>query len=371
MKILHTVQRYAPDSGGSEEVVRQLSEHLVSFGHEVTVATSRSSQRQFKELNGVRIVEFDCSGNAVEGIRGQSKEYTDFLGRCDADIMMNYAAQIWSTDLAFALLPSTTMKKVLVPCGYSQLQNPKYAEYFNTLPETLRRYDRLVYLSPNYRDAHFGSKHGLTNAVVIRNGAPVEEFDRVKRGTFRTRHNIGNGLVVLNVSNHSRLKGHDFFWNCIASLGKDGVIPVLIGNPYASFPWKWGSECYPTCRLKGIRYGARVLEGYPRNHVIEAFVDADVFLFGSNVECSPLIMFECFASKTLFVTTDCGNVRDHEDIACVVDSEREAADIVRRYLADRSVFSERLAKGYELVREKLNWHNLSREYESLYNSLLA
>ncbi|MBI5471065.1 MAG: alpha-L-glycero-D-manno-heptose alpha-1,3-glucosyltransferase, partial [Ignavibacteriae bacterium] len=52
MKILHTVQRYAPDTGGSEEVVKQLSEYLVSFGHEVTVATGKSARRNFSVLNG-------------------------------------------------------------------------------------------------------------------------------------------------------------------------------------------------------------------------------------------------------------------------------------------------------------------------------
>ena len=34
---------------------------------------------------------------------------------------------------------------------------------------------------------------------------------------------------------------------------------------------------------------------------------AGYVLFSSNIECSPLVLFECMASKPLFLTTDVGN----------------------------------------------------------------
>ena len=40
MKILHTVEYYAPSVGGAQEVVRQISERMVQRGHQVTVATT-------------------------------------------------------------------------------------------------------------------------------------------------------------------------------------------------------------------------------------------------------------------------------------------------------------------------------------------
>ena len=72
MKILHTVEFYHPSVGGMQEVVRQISERLVALGHQVTVATTALPERTEKEINGVKIVEFKISGNAVRGMSGET-----------------------------------------------------------------------------------------------------------------------------------------------------------------------------------------------------------------------------------------------------------------------------------------------------------
>lgn len=370
MKILHTVQRYAPDSGGSEEVVRQLSEHLVSFGHEVTVATGKSATTRPESLNGVAIREFRCAGNSVEGIRGSANDYVDFVRTGRFDLMMNYAAQIWSSDLIYELLPSLGMKKVFVPCGYSRLTDPLFRGYFERMPAILRAYDRVVYLSANYLDSRFAEVHGLHNGIVIPNGADTREFMPVKDGAFRERFGLDDEVLILNVSNHSQLKNHRFFWNAVGKLRGDRVKPFLVGNAYFHSPKKWLKECYSECRIKGVRYAVPVLEDLPRNIVVEAFRDADIFLFGSKVECSPLVMFEAFASKTLFITTDCGNVKDFGDIACIVSDEREAVDIIRDYLQRPQRYRERIEKGYDLFVSELNWEAIARRYEQLYLGLV-
>ena len=371
MKILHTVQRYAPDTGGSEEVVKQISEYLVSWGHDVTVVARPTPRRDFRELNGVKIVEFDCDGNAVEGIRGEGEAFRDFVRHFDGDVMMNYAAQIWSSDLVFDLLPSLRMKKVLVPCGYSRLHDPFFADYFKAMPEVLRQYDKVIYLSNDYIDTEFGREHHLQNGIVIPNGADRREFRGDRKGRFRKRFSLGERPVILNVSNHSTLKGHDFFWRCIRQLHDLDVAPVLIGNPYVSWWKKWLKDCYTECRISARREGAVLLEGFHRDGLIDAYVDADIFLFGSKVECSPLVMFEAFASKTLFVTTDCGNVKDYDDVVCVVRSEEDALQIVREYIANPARYAQRINRGYQLFQESLNWESIARRYESLYRGLAS
>jgi glycosyltransferase involved in cell wall biosynthesis len=370
LKILHTVQRYAPDTGGSEEVVKQLSEYLDSFGHEVTVATSKSSRRSFTELNGVKIVEFDCGGNIVDGIRGDFESYRRFVQNGNYNVMMNYAAQIWSTDLVYDLLPALATKKVMVPCGYSQLSNPRYAEYFRQLPRILRAYDAVVYLSDNYIDKSFGDHHGLVNGIVIPNAADRREFFGRQVGMFRKRYNLDGKTIILNVSNHSRLKNHNFFWKAISLLNDPAVTPVLIANAYHPSPKKWLTECYATCRIRGWLPGTLLLENLPRDEVVQAYCDADAFVFGSIVECSPLVMFEAFASRTLFVTTNCGNVRDYEDVVCLVETEKEAVDIVREFMAHPQRFAGRIEKGYRKFLDRLNWKTIAREYERLYQKLL-
>ena len=79
MKILHTVESYCPAGGGMYEVVKQLSERLVKLGHEVTVATRKLPSGTVVAINGIKIREFDLSGNFTSGITGDVKKYQDFL----------------------------------------------------------------------------------------------------------------------------------------------------------------------------------------------------------------------------------------------------------------------------------------------------
>jgi L-malate glycosyltransferase len=371
MKILHTVQRYAPDVGGSEEVIKQVSEHLAAFGHEVTVATSATPARKTAILNGVHIKEFSCSGNIVEGINGNGKGFTDFVRNSDFDIMLNYAAQIWSTDLVFDYLPELKCKKVFVPCGYSRLQDSRFKQYYSRMPAILNQYDGILYHSGSYIDKRFADEHGITKGIVIPNGSGLREFLDAKRGDFRKRHNIGTKAIVLNVSNHSWLKGHDFFWHCTKELLRLNCMPVLIANSYASWKTKWLKECYAYCRYNAIMNGALNLDGYSRQQTIEAFTDADIFLFGSKVECAPLVMYEAFASKTLLISLDCGNVKDYQDIACLVKNENEAMEIIRDYVSHPEAYRERVERGYQLFLSELNWEKIAQRYEQYYRSLLA
>jgi glycosyltransferase involved in cell wall biosynthesis len=371
MKILHTVNQYYPEVGGSEEAVRQVSERLVRLGHDVTVATGFSGKRSGHLINGVRIRDFRCSGNIVDGLRGEVDAYRTFLCDEQFDLMLNYGTQIWCTDLALGMLSAISAKKILVPCCYYRLEEPRYTSYFEDLPRYLKLYDAVIYFSERNDDCNFARTRGLTNGTIIPNATDPDEFPGSLRGAFRKQFHLNEEVIVLNVSNHGWVKNHDFFWHCVPSIKQAGAVPILIGEPYAPAPLKWLKQCYAPCRLKGLRHTVPVLEGCPRKLVREAFADADIFLFGSRFECSPLVMFEAFASGTLFITTDCGNVADAGDIAHVVRNEVEAIGIIRDYIADRSRFRPRLDRGIDLVREQHNWDSVTHRYEKLYKRILA
>ena len=116
MKILFTVDFYEPHKGGAEEVVRQLAERLVKNGGAVTVATTFLPARAAKSINGVNIAEFKISGNLAKGIVADKKEierYQKFL-QSGFDAVINYAAQIWTTDLAFGVLNNIKASRALV-----------------------------------------------------------------------------------------------------------------------------------------------------------------------------------------------------------------------------------------------------------------
>jgi len=384
LKILHTVESYWPSVGGAQEVVRQISERLVKRGHAVTVATSQLDQRPEGQLNGVRIEEFRISGNEVSGIRGDTEGYQNFLSHGKFDIMMNYAAQQWSADLAFPLLERLSYCKVLAPCGFSALFNSKYEHYFRSLPRCLGKYDHLVFHSHTYRDVQFAKAHGLDHFSVIPNAASQEEFEATEV-TFRQMHAIPEAMpLLLTVCNHTRGKGHRLVVEAFRKARTGPAVLVIIGKAIGRL------SCLPACKLgagivRTTSLGTKrvLLLDVPREVVVAAYKAADLFVLGSHLECSPLVLFEALASRTPFVSTDCGNA---QEIAAwtgggvVVPSSRNKdgtvsaessamADMIEALLTDSGKRQAMADAGFKSWRERFTWERITDQYEQLYRSL--
>jgi glycosyltransferase involved in cell wall biosynthesis len=367
MKILFTVEFYEPAKGGAQEVVKQIAERLAKRGHEVTVATSYLAERKDKELNGVKVIPFRIKGNSVKGITGEAKKYQDFLKQNYFDILMNYAAQSWPTDLAFSLLDRIRSKKVLVPLGYSKLHDEKYRQYFAELPTYLKKYDKLVYPSVNYQDKVFGDEHGVGDkAVIIPNGAG-EEFLAKPIG-FKKKFGIQTPRMLLSVSNHYLAKGHNFVIDAFRRLKRDDVTLVIIGE--RPFLHSWYS-CWPRCKAASIfNRRIKVLSGVSRPWVISAYQEADLFLFGSRVECAPLVMYESFAAKLPFITTDVGNVKDHREYLKIVKTPQEMVEVANRLLIHPEERETMAWAAFNLWRENHTWSKIAGEYENLFQKLI-
>ena len=65
-------------------MVRQIAERLVLRGHEVTVATTSLHERDYEVLNGVQLVGFSVTGNAVEGMDGDVAGYNVLWWRANS-----------------------------------------------------------------------------------------------------------------------------------------------------------------------------------------------------------------------------------------------------------------------------------------------
>lgn len=369
MRILHTVEFYEPSRGGAQEVVKQISERLAKRGHDVTVATSAMSSRKSCVINGVKIEEFHITGNLVKGVKGEIERYQTFLRTANFDILLNYAAQTWTTDLTFPLLDQIPAKKVIAPLGYSRLGTQRYAKYFKKLPEYLRKYDRIVYTSPNYQDKSFGDLHGLASrSVGIPNGAASEEFSSEPIG-FRERYGITTKYMLLNVSNHYLEKGHTFVLKAFRKLSVDDATLVIIGEKPYQHGWY---SCYPLCVLSGFMNAKiKVLRHVPRHWVVSAYEEADLFLFGSELECAPLVMYEAFASRTPFVTRHVGNVRDHKEVVKIVHTPDEMAAVARELLEAESERASLSQRAYELWSRQHTWERVVEKYEELYTAVLS
>lgn len=366
------------------------------MGHDVTVATRKLPNRKSLVHNGVKIVEFDVRPTSdrgmsiVTGLEGEIKKYQDFLRHSDFDVIMTYAAQQWTTDLMFDTLDEIKAKKVMVPCGYSALYTPAYKQYFKELPNHLRKFDATVYMSKDYRDINFAKGHQLRNIHFIPNGADETEFSQPlsedRKRQLKKKYGI-KGLVIMTIANYTGEKGHEELLYVFKRL------PVIRATLISAGGITPGIGCYDMFKTRAERIntsrkfiGKQVImvDGSQRREVIDLLKMADLFLFFSNIECSPLVLFEAAAAGVPFVASAAGNsveiakwtgggiiVKTHGHPNGRVGADLKNALIQTTKLAynplKRRVMSQTARQNWQ---KKFTWEKIANDYIKLYQSLL-
>jgi glycosyltransferase involved in cell wall biosynthesis len=382
MKILHTVESYFPARNGMSEVVEQLSRRLVQMGHDVTVATSQHKSN-LKMHQGVKIERFGIAGNMVRGMTGQIDEYRSFLEKADFDVITNFAAQQWATDITLPLLERIQAKKIFVPTGFSALFDKDYTDYFSKMGSWMKSYDMNVFLSNDYRDVNFAREHNVLNTTVIPNGADEIEFSGKINLDVRKLFGIPktHELIIL-VGSHTGLKGHRQAIEIFNRASISNVTLLIIGD--------LKSLCYYECKLRSIigsiGNGNKriIIPELDRKTTIAAYQQADLFLFPSNIECSPIVLFEAAASKTPFLVTDVGNSKEIiewlesgillptlvDDIGISRAIVNPSAEILSDLLLHKPKLKLLAEKGYNNWKQQFTWKIIARRYEKLYLNLL-
>ncbi|MDR3466462.1 MAG: glycosyltransferase family 4 protein [Xanthobacteraceae bacterium] len=405
MKLLFCCENYFPSRGGVQEVMRQVAERLVAAGHDVTVATRTHPDRTGCVLNGVRIKEFDIRGSLIAGIVGDLEGYREFVARFDGDAIMIKAAQQWSFDALWPLLDQIKMRKVFIPCGFSGLYEPAFADYFAKMPEVLRKFDHLIFYAERYRDIDFARAHGVTAFSIVANGASEREFDRPADGSLRRELGIpADDFLVLTVGSPVDGKGHRKIAEAVASMDTGGrnVTAILDGAwPKPALGSLWNPRIVLAVarmlardgrqrvfeylgleprdeRLKGRGGAKRILRiDLPREKVVSAFLESDLFVFASMVEYSPLVLFEAAAAGLPFVSGPVGNA---EEIVrwtgggWICDAEVDEKGyvtlptaVLAREIAKAIRSPELLngigAAGKTAWRERFNWQTIAASYE--------
>lgn len=390
MRILHTVEFYAPAVGGAQEAVRQISEHLVRFGHEVTVATSSLPERTFTELRGVSIWGSDLSGNLARGMKGDIAGYRRFVMESGFDLVMSYAAQQWATDALLEVLSQIRSRKVLVPCGFSGLRDPLYRSYFARMPGWLREYDATVYLGEVCRDAQFARAHGFRDLHVIPNGAGEDEFRQTPCDCIRARLGISpDSFLILHVGSHTGLKGHAEAVAIFHGARIGNATLVIVANTLG------GGGCSRACHRAAFLAGWRPMHrlagkqvkvlALSRLDTVALYHAADCFLFPSNIECSPIVLFEAAASGTPFLASDAGNSAEiaawtgageimetrHDEAGLCWPSVDDGARRLERLWSDAPRRRMLAQAGRRAWEERFTWAGVARRYEALYLRLLG
>jgi glycosyltransferase involved in cell wall biosynthesis len=387
LRIAHCVESYAPALGGMPEVVKQLSERLAALGHRVTVLTSPHPDRQADRMNGVEVREFALSGNAVDGITGEAAAYVKALREGSFDVITFFAAQQWATDAALPLLAELAARKVFVPTGFSALHDPRWAAYYAGMPGWMKQMDLNVVLSEGYQDVRFAKEHGVSNLQLIPNGASAEEFDAPLAGDFRAAHGIGpEQPLVLHLGSYTGIKGHREAIAMFLKADTGDAVLALVGNGNLKLKELFGRHWrFRLLRGKARRSGKRVLFlELDREQTVSALKQADLFLFPSNVECSPIVLFEAMAAGVPFLGSEAGNTAEiaawtqggwtipgkRDEQGCVHPDIAAGARMLCDLLRDGAKLKAAGAHGQRAWRERFTWQKIAEQYAAAYENLV-
>ncbi|MCG3772040.1 MAG: GDP-mannose-dependent alpha-(1-6)-phosphatidylinositol monomannoside mannosyltransferase [Nitrosomonadaceae bacterium] len=420
MRILFGCQFYAPSVGGVQEVMRQIAERLVARGHHVTVATTELPTRDFKWLNGVEIKEFNVSGNLVSGMVGEIEDYQEYVVAGNFDVIMIMAAQQWTFDALWPVLDRMKCRKVFVPCGFSDFYVPAFAKYFQQLPEVLRKINHLVFHSTRYRDIDFVRERGMEHFSIIPVGASEDLFNVAADALFKARQGIpAESFLFLTVGSFTGLKGHLELAKAFSRLelaeGQHATL-ILNGNDVQAVDLSMGGligKFIGLVRAYGVQYSfGRIFKkflgvgttprriairvnksqpdklvlvtDFPRHELTQAFMAADLFVFASNVEYSPLVLYESAASGTPFLSVNVGNAEEiarwtGAGVICpsTIDKRgytRVNAGVLAQSMAELMQQRDRLsalgAAGRKNWSERFTWEVITTQYEHLFQRLL-
>ncbi|MEO6729268.1 MAG: glycosyltransferase [Candidatus Dojkabacteria bacterium] len=391
MKILHLVENYSPSKGGMQEVVKQLSERLVLLGHDITVATKENEDRKEEVINGVKIKGFNVSGNFSAGLKGDVKEYEKFLIDSDFDIVSCFAAQQSLTDIALPLLDKIKGKKVFIPTGFSGLYSTFHDEYFKKMEKWMKDFDANVFLAEDYRDVKFARDNGVTKRILIPNGADEREF--LAESNLDVRKELGipeSHFLILHIGSHTNQKGHKEAIEIFNNADVRNATFVINGNVYPE-----GENCNEYCKTEVDKFNSNpirtsdgkkiLLTDLDRIKLVPLFKSANLFLFPSNIEASPVVLFEAMAAHTPFLTSNAGNsaeitkwsnggivlptLRKFPNGNVEVDV-KESTNILEDLFKDKEKLKKLSEDGYRVWEEKYTWEKISKEYEKLYNDVL-
>jgi len=377
MKILITVEFYYPSIGGAQKVTSEIAEHLAKKNFKVYVATSQIYKNQKKNeiINSVNIRRFDIIGNYVENYIGEKKSYINFLTKNKFDIILFYAGQQWTFDLALDILKDIKGRKIFCPCGFSRIKKNSYQGYFLKIAKSINIFDKVIFHSNQYQDYFFLKKFLQKKRIsVIPNAADIIFLNLKKK--IPNDHKI-----FLNVSNFLPGKRQDlsiFIAFIVSIFVRTKMKFYFVGNLIKTNNIKknliYFIFYYYLTLLKIVfnfifrNKKILFLENLTRDEIINIYKKSDYFIFTSRVECSPIVIFEALASGLPFFSLNAGNIKEickkTKAGICETSFVKLSFQIIK-ILNNARKLNKMSKNGISNFKKIYNWKNVVNKYKNI------
>lgn len=347
MKILHCVHAYVPHFGGCESVMSEMSERLVTRGHDVTVATSFMEERKKKAINGVKVEEFKPD------LSSEKQRYKTFVTKDDWDIIMVYHSKVWTS---YWLYPLKGMKAPVLyfPVELTDLgsMHPKYLSYYSMIePKFLRNATRVGVLTSSDQKGYIPSKlKGREEKIkLIPNGIDYNYFQKDPGVNIRKRWNIKEENLVYYVGGYFDKKQVDILIKAVKGL--DDFALVTVGNDAGT---------YEQCKeLAAGSSNIHLLGKINHKELVSAYHACDVYANACNLEGFGVAVLEAMACGKPVVTLATGAFPDFfakGTVGTLIDIDSASPDKFKEAFL-QAVKSENIEKAKRKNRE------VARQYD--------
>jgi len=367
MKLGVAVNHCAPyHTGGSEKVVQQITESMHhDFGMDCHVISKYVPRNE--TYNGVHIHKLK---GGETGLVNQVKD----LG---LDHLFVYSDSFvgWSSIVRNAEQIPCSKSIALVGMNYMRMHGDIGRMFANK-----KRHFTTITHSDNYLDYETCKKLDVP-VKVIPNAIDLKEFE-VESPSFRERYGIDTEHMILCVSNFFPGKGQEHLYHILQKLADRGhdFTAVYISTTTNFQP----AEVMRTRHnrmLAKARFKSKALNNIPRSDVIEAFKQADVFAFPSQIEVAPLVVLECMANNLPWVALNVGNVEELDGGFIVKATKKvqgkwhytttlydEFTDCLDNLLSSKAMRIGVGVEGKRMMLERFNWDTIKHEYKDVFNA---
>jgi len=369
MHIAYTLHRFWPAVGGTELALMDLTTELRKLGHEITVITSDEQGSPALEThNGIHIHRFELIRRGK--FRMPTRAYRDFVLKGDWDVTHVKGQRVWSSDYLFRHAPKIRQPKVFTAHGFHQWhmhrRDPIELWYYRWhLPRMLRPFDVIIALTGPEVEELVSWGVPREKIIILPDGVNLHEYKTPPaKLDFRERFGVTKKHMLLYAGGFYDNKRVDFLIRAVAQM-KAEVELVVVG--------KDAHGLRPECERLAAQLGAPVkFTGMiPREDLVKAFFEADLFLLGSKFEGYGIVLLETLAAGVPFVSTPCGAAPDLASIGAgrAASTPEEMARAADEILADPALRAKMAAIGKRRAHaQTLEW--AAREHEKVYRALL-
>ncbi len=370
MKILLVNHRFHPAEGGTERWTWGLARALTSLGDSVQVLTQEEPNAATQEfLDGIHVHRLPMRHLGKFRV---PRSYWRTLRSLDYDLLHMSGNRIWCADFYFPVAGIFDGPQVITPHDFYQLaMDPSWLNraYFGRyFPLVLRAFD--AYLALNAKEQERMIRFGFPPRRIhlVGEGVDLAEFRSPPgfRG-FRERWGISTPLMALYVGGLWPNKRLDRVVRALVGHGPR-VALVIVGRDIPGHASDRASV-EAMARAHGVPV---IFTGpLPRDEVLAAYHEADLYLQGSSYEAFGVSLVEACAAGLPFVAYDTGIARDlaGDGAGFVAAEEDEFRTAVARLIQDESLRLEVGRKARQASR-RWDWDSVVPSYRKIYQDVL-